>query len=209
MQRRPVTIWDVIDESERYLDEHGLERPHLAGHSMGGFIALELARRGRAASVCAFSPGGLWSDDLRARVIGQMRRRLAMGRLMRPITPLLMKSPGMRRRALTDATLHGDRLSYERAIEMTEVTMDCTIIGDLFNNTDEQVAPMDPLPCPITIAWAEKDRILPVEVCEAIARDRLPCATFTILPGLPHTPMIDDPELVARTILAVTGAAKT
>jgi pimeloyl-ACP methyl ester carboxylesterase len=47
VQRRPVTMWDVIDESERYLDERGLDRPHLAGHSMGGFIALELARRGR------------------------------------------------------------------------------------------------------------------------------------------------------------------
>ena len=69
MQRRLVMMWDVIDESERYLDERGLDRPHLAGHSRGGFIALELARRGRAASVCAFSPGGLWSDDLRTRAI--------------------------------------------------------------------------------------------------------------------------------------------
>ena len=206
VQRRPVTIWDVIDESERYLDERGLDRPHLAGHSMGGFMALELARRGRAASVCAFSPGGLWSDDLRAQVAKRLRRQLAVGRLMRPITRLLMKSPGMRRRSLTDLTLHGDRLSYKRAIEIGDESLACTIAGDIFNNPDEQVAPMDPLPCPITIAWAEKDRILPVELCEAIARDRLPRATFTILPGLPHTPTIDDPELVASTILAVTGA---
>ena len=174
VQRRPVTIWDVIDQSERHLDERGLDRPHLAGHSMGGFTALELARRGRAASVCAFSPGGLWSDDLRAQVAKGVRRQLALSRLMRPLTTLLMKSPGMRRRALTDATLHGDRLSYRRAIELTEQSLECTIIDDIFNNTDEQVAPMDPLPCPITIAWAENDRILPVEVCEAIARDRLP-----------------------------------
>ncbi len=208
MQRRPVTIWDVIDESERYLDECGLDRPHLAGHSMGGLMALELARRGRAASVCAFSPGGLWSDDLRAQVAKRVRRQLALGRLMRPITPLLMKSPGVRRRVLTDATLHGDRLSYERAIELMEVPLDCTIVDDVFNNADEQVAPIDPLPCPTTIAWGEKDRILPVEVCGAIARDRLPGATFTVLPGLPHTPTIDDPELVASTILAVTGTAK-
>lgn len=208
MQRRPVTIWDVIDESERYLDERGLDRPHLAGHSMGGFIALELARRGRAASVCAFSPGGLWSDDLRVRALKKVRRQLALGRLMRPITPLLMKSPGMRRRGLTDLTLHGDRLSYKRVIEINEENFECTIIHDIFNNPDEQVAPMDPLPCPITIAWAEKDRILPVELCGAIARDRLPRATFTILPGLPHTPTVDDPELVANTILAVTGAAR-
>ena len=206
MQRRPVTIWDVIDESERYLDERGLDRPHIAGHSMGGLMALELARRGRAASVCAFSPGGLWSDDLRVQVKKRMRRQLTLGRLMRPITPLVMKSPGVRRRVLTDATLHGDRLSYERAIEITAVPLDCTIVDDVFNNADEQVAPMDPLPCPITLAWGEKDRILPVELCEAIARDRLPRATFTILPGLPHTPTIDDPELVASTILAVTCA---
>jgi len=208
VQRRPVTIWDVIDESERYLDERGLDRPHLVGHSMGGFTALELARRGRAASVCVFSPGGLWSDDLRAQVAKRVRRQLAVARLMRPVTPLLMKSPGVRRRALTDATLHGDRLSCEQAVEITEVPFDCTIVDEIFNNTDEQVGPMDPLPCPITIAWAEKDRILPVELCEAIARDRLPRATFTILPGLPHTPTIDDPELVASTILAVTCATK-
>jgi pimeloyl-ACP methyl ester carboxylesterase len=53
---------------------------------------------------------------------------------------------------------------------------------------------MDPLPCAITIAWAEKDRILPVELCEAVVRDRLPGATFTVLPGLGHTPTIDDPR---------------
>ena len=38
-----------------FLDELGLDRPHLAGNSLGGLIALELARRGRARSVCAIS----------------------------------------------------------------------------------------------------------------------------------------------------------
>jgi len=44
---------DVVDAAEQYLDEHGLDRPHLAGNSMGGYMAIELARRGRAATVCA------------------------------------------------------------------------------------------------------------------------------------------------------------
>ena len=58
VQRRPVTIWDVIDAAEEYLNEHGLQRPHLVGNSAGGFVALELARRGRAApcSHCAHLP---------------------------------------------------------------------------------------------------------------------------------------------------------
>ncbi|MGA8254601.1 MAG: alpha/beta fold hydrolase [Mycobacterium sp.] len=102
VQRRPVTIWDVIDAAERYLDEHGLERPHLAGNSMGGFVALELARRGRAQSVSAFSPAGLWSEALRARVIKRVRRATAMTRIARDIAPLVMKPPPLRRWAMRD-----------------------------------------------------------------------------------------------------------
>jgi pimeloyl-ACP methyl ester carboxylesterase len=37
-------------------------------------------------------------------------------------------------------------------------------------------------------------------------RARLPRATLKILADVGHAPMIDDPELVARTILEVTGA---
>jgi pimeloyl-ACP methyl ester carboxylesterase len=81
----------------------------------------------------------------------------------------------------------------------------CTITDDLLA-TAEQIAPLDPLPCPITIAWSEHDALIPVEACDKIARERLPQASFTILPGVGHVSMIDDPDLVARTILAVTGA---
>ncbi len=38
--------------------------------------------------------------------------------------------------------------------------------------------------------------------------ERLPQATFEVLAGVGHVAMYDDPGLVARTILAVTGAAK-
>ena len=88
VQRSPITFWGVIDAAERYLDEHGLERPHLAGNSMGGFVALELARRGRAESVTAFSPAGLWTDVLRERVMKRGSRIAAMAQITRGLTPL-------------------------------------------------------------------------------------------------------------------------
>ena len=66
---------------------------------------------------------------------------------------------------------------------------------------------METLPCPITVAWTEKETLLPVEPYGNIARERPPRATFTILPDVGHVPTLDDPKLVARTILAVTGAA--
>jgi len=52
----------------------------------------------------------------------------------------------------------------------------------------------------------ENDEVVPVSVCDKMVRERVPQAAFTILPGVGHDPMIDDPDLVARTILAVTGA---
>jgi pimeloyl-ACP methyl ester carboxylesterase len=210
VQRRPVTIWDVIDAAEQYLDEHGLQQPHLVGNSMGGFVVLELARRGRAATVCALSPAGFWSagDGLREPVMKRGKRYAAMGRLTRQVTPLMMRSSALRRRGLADVACHGDRVSAARAVEMAEDGVGCTIYGEILNSDDQRVAPMDPLPCPVTIAWAERDAVLPLELFGNTAKERLPGAAFTVLPGVGHVAMLDDPELVARTILTVTGAVK-
>ena len=41
-----------------FLAELGVERPHVAGNSLGGLIALELAARGLARSATALSPAG-------------------------------------------------------------------------------------------------------------------------------------------------------
>ena len=53
---RPARVGDMVDDAERSLDELGLERPHIAGNSIGGWMAIELARRGRARTACALSP---------------------------------------------------------------------------------------------------------------------------------------------------------
>lgn len=52
----------------------------------------------------------------------------------------------------------------------------------------------------MTLAWSQRDRVFPVAVNGAIARQRLPQAKFVVLPDVGHVPMIDDPALVARTI---------
>jgi pimeloyl-ACP methyl ester carboxylesterase len=208
VQKRPVKIWDVIDAAERYLDDHQLERPHLAGNSMGGMVAIELARRGRAATVCALSPGGFWSpgDGLRATVTGNINRGAMMARRTHRLLRLMMKSATMRRILLQSATPHGDRLSTAQAIEMLDDTIGCTITAEVQSSDDEQVDPLDPLPCPVTLAWSGRDTALPLANYEKVARNRLPQATFTVLPNVGHVPMLDDPGLVARTILATTGA---
>jgi len=80
--------------------------------------------------------------------------------------------------------------------------MDCPFIEDY--SPDKQIAPMDPLPCPVTLAWSQFDRLVPAETYGQTARERLPGATWVLLPGVGHIPWIDDPDLVVRTILAAT-----
>lgn len=213
MQRRPVTIWDVIDAAEAYLDENGLQCPHLVGNSLGGFVAIELARRGRASTVCALSPAGFWSTEpglpTRAAAGRKVQKVAIMSRLAVPVGPLIFKSAVVRRISLRflNSARHGERVSTDKLVEMTRIVAECSVSRELLSTDEEQVAALDPLPCPITLAWSEKDSLLPVNTYGEVARRRLPGATFQILPDVDHVPMLDDPELVARTILAVTGAA--
>jgi pimeloyl-ACP methyl ester carboxylesterase len=52
----------IVEALESMLDELGWEAPAVAGNSLGGFVALRLAQRGRARSVVAIAPAGGWVD---------------------------------------------------------------------------------------------------------------------------------------------------
>ena len=51
----------LVDAVEAAMDEAGFERAHLVGNSLGGYLALQLAARGRARSVVALAPAGGWA----------------------------------------------------------------------------------------------------------------------------------------------------
>jgi pimeloyl-ACP methyl ester carboxylesterase len=204
---RPTNIEHIVDDAERSLDELGLESPHLAGNSMGGWVALELARRGRARTVCALSPAGFWdhSWEDKHRAFRVLTKAAQDTRHSRTILPLLARSRRFRRWALRYGALHGERVSRTDLIDLAEDTIGCEIYEDIEGTTD-QIAPLDSSPCPITLAWSGQDRIFPVDLYAARARELIPGADFIVLDDVGHMPMLDDPQLVADTILAVTGA---
>jgi pimeloyl-ACP methyl ester carboxylesterase len=61
----PGTIDKLADGVEAEMDAAGMGRAHIVGNSLGGWIAMELARRGRARSAIAISPGGGWTTRRR------------------------------------------------------------------------------------------------------------------------------------------------
>jgi pimeloyl-ACP methyl ester carboxylesterase len=205
---RRVTISDLVDDVERALDRRALGCPHIAGNSLGGWMAIELARRGRARTVCALSPAGSWTAGTAEQTVGvrKIRRAILMARLGRALPMgLLLRSGLVRRLVMRDVAVHGDRLTVAQAIEAMRDLLGCAVAEDILS-TNEEIAPLHPVPCPTTLAWASDDALLPVEVNGAVARLRLPQAYFVVLAGVGHVPMIDDPESVARRILQTTGA---
>ncbi len=174
---QPVRIAHVTDDVERLLDELDFATVHLAGNSMGGWVALELARRGRARSVCALSPAGAWKPGAAEHYLGRdMIRRTARDvRISRPVLPTLARSASFRRRALRAVAVHGERIDRTELLDLCDDMLGCTARDDLLA-APEQLAPLNPLPCPITLAWSAEDRIFPPEVNGAIARERIPGA---------------------------------
>ncbi|MFI5506338.1 alpha/beta fold hydrolase [Mycobacterium sp. NPDC051804] len=210
--RRPTTSGDLVDAAEHYLDQQGLERPHLVGLSLGGWMAIELARRGRAESVCALAPAGFWSagDRAQSHARKEVRKFVAMGRLASPVRPIVafaMKSAIVRKIGFRTAACHPDRISAALGAQLLDGIIGATINVDDLLASDEQIAPLDPLPCPITIAWSANDAVVQLSPNDRVARQRVPQASFTVLPGVGHVPFFDDPDLVARTILASTCVA--
>jgi pimeloyl-ACP methyl ester carboxylesterase len=52
----PEALADAVEDE---MARAGFDRAHIAGNSLGGWVSLELARRGRAETVTAISPSGL------------------------------------------------------------------------------------------------------------------------------------------------------
>lgn len=198
---RPITLAMLADDAEAFLDAHGLDRPHLAGNSMGGATAIELARRGRAKTVAALSPAYTWepnSADHRF-VTSFSASATRQARAGRRVARLALRSRAVRRYSLRTMAEHGDRVTPRELLE----TLDGLLAADLHDEIRshyEPIAALDPPPCPMTVAWAEHDRFLRIDTCGATARRLFPGAVFEVMPGVGHVPMFDDPALVADVI---------
>ena len=203
--QRPARIEHVVDDAERFIDELGFDRVHVAGNSMGGWVALELARRGRALSVCALSPAGAWAPG--TRNAGTLRNMVRKARVFRGLMPLLARSARVRHEALRENARHGERVAREDLLAMTDDLLGCSVREDLFE-TSELLAPLSAA-CPITIAWARRDRVLPFDDHGARARALVPQAHFVVLEDVGHVPMFDDPSLVADVILTSTARTRS
>ncbi|MFG3273152.1 alpha/beta fold hydrolase [Streptomyces luteogriseus] len=178
-----------------------IERPHVAGNSLGGLLALDLARAQLVRSVTALSPAGFWNEAERRyafTVLSTMRqiaRRMpppVVERLARPalgrtlLTSTIYARPGRR----SPEAVVAETLALARAQGFSETLRS----GRTVQFTDDIVG------TPVTVAWGSRDRLL-IPRQGVRAKGVIPRARLVRLPGCGHVPMNDDPALVARVVL--------
>lgn len=196
------TIGAYTDAFVAFFAEMGLGRPHVAGNSMGGAIALELARRGATASATAISPAGFWTP--REKRFSQLSLTLS-GTLPRAVRPgvlaLAGTAPG---RTLLLGQLFGRpwRMPAEEARLMLEDAWASSAFAPALAAFDGYAfrAGHELTGVPLTVAWGSRDLLLLYGRQAPRARRVLPQARHVTLPGLGHTPFFDDPDLVASVI---------
>lgn len=178
-------------------DELGVERPHLAGNSLGGWVALALALQGGARSVTAIAPAGLWRGGLAPKRYAA--RHVARAAL--PALRLLLAAPAGRRIALMSTTAHPERIPADAARRLVRAYA----LAPGFEAASNAMRAgafggLDRIEVPVTLAWPEHDRLvrrpehLPPRVCSVT------------LPDAGHMPTWDAPAAVAGVLLGGSRA---
>ncbi|MEU9954197.1 alpha/beta fold hydrolase [Streptomyces sp. NPDC050982] len=178
-----------------------LDRPHVAGNSLGGLLALELGREKLVRSVTALSPAGFWSPVERRYAFGLLQAMRAAARSMPvPMVERLSRSAAGRTVLTSSIYARPGRRSPEAVVAETLALANAQGFAETLR-AGGSVQFSDDVPgLPVTVAWGTRDRIL-VRRQGIRAKQIIPRARLVRLPGCGHVPMNDDPALVARVVL--------
>jgi pimeloyl-ACP methyl ester carboxylesterase len=171
---------DLAGYVERVLDEAGLEQAHLVGNSLGGYLALVLAARGRAKTVVALAPAGGASH---AETLDRQER----GEI-----------------GLSDFTTR--ELPAAIAAQLGASFRACDRLP-LIANAREHGWPLDlaAVRCPVRVLWGMEDKLLRWPQDADRFRRGLD-AEWIELDGVGHAPQLDVPLETAQLISGFTTA---
>ncbi|MGH2516409.1 MAG: alpha/beta fold hydrolase [Ktedonobacterales bacterium] len=198
LSQRPDWMRDMSDYVlylRDLLDTLGLQQPSVAGHSLGGWMAAELA---------------VWYPER----VGKLVLTNAAGIRVKgaPIGDMFAMNP-----AELLSTVFED-LSAAAPLIPAEVTVDY-ILDQYRQRTTLAALAWNPhydpklerrlarVTCPTLVLWGANDRLIPPVYGETFAR-LIPGAVLVTLPGTGHMPMFEQPRAWARAISEFAGAAE-
>jgi pimeloyl-ACP methyl ester carboxylesterase len=200
----------LADAVERAMDDAGFETAHIAGNSLGGFVALQLAARGRAETVVALAPAGGWArgDDSYKDLLRFQSELVGLVKAAAPHAEAILASPEGRRRATQHIATNFEHIPAELLAHQLRGAAAGDAAPALIEHAIDAAWSLDAerIACPVRIVWGADDRLLPWPSAAARFRhDWLPHADWVVLDGVGHCPQLDVPLETAQLILGFTA----
>jgi pimeloyl-ACP methyl ester carboxylesterase len=195
----------LADHVERQLDELGWETAHMVGNSLGGWVAFELERRGRARSVTGIGAAGGWTrwSPVKFEVISKFVAGMPMLALARLFGQRTLQLPLSRRLATLPLTATPDGISETQLSVVIDDAAHCPAYFQLLVKSllDPGLLQLADTAVPVQLVLCEKDRVVPASRFYRHFTKFLPAGTkLTELAGVGHVPMFEAPERVTEVI---------
>jgi pimeloyl-ACP methyl ester carboxylesterase len=191
------------------LDELGLATAHVAGNSSGGWVALELARLGRARTVAALAPAGLWRRSAPLHIRLGMRQARLNARIVHRLFPRAPRTRVARALAASQVSGRPFQVPYQPARDTVHAMASAPGFRETLRALEKgRFTGGAEITVPVTVAFGTRDRVLLAGVSRR--RDELPAQTRWVkLRGCGHVAMFDDPAATAALLLQASdpGAA--
>lgn len=200
----PEWAGDVAD----FMDEQGLDRAAVVGHSSGGWTALELAKLGRTSSVLALAPAGLWRKHSPLLTDAQLSLNWRLGRLLGPESAKLLRSPLVRSISLRGISARPKDVPADVAVTGARTAIATDGFPRHFSQTRRlRFRDGREIDVQVKVVWGEKDRIAPAGKSRCL--NELPPQTeVEVWPNCGHMLMWDAAERVVATIQSSTLTAR-
>jgi 3-oxoadipate enol-lactonase len=184
------TIADMASDIASLLDHIGIEEAHIAGHSMGGYVALAFARKypQRVLGLGLVSTQALADTPERKQgryVAAEEILQNGVQPVAKSMTPKLTPVEGVQ--AFVRSLIAGQRPAG--------------LAGALkaMAERDDSTSALSGFKFPVAIVHGQADQLIPVERAQEM-KAAISHATLTTLSGVGHMPMMEDPQTTAATL---------
>lgn len=203
----------MIDAIERAMDDAGFETAHVAGNSLGGYLALHLAARGRARSVVALAPAGGWAlgdEPVRDGTLAFFAELYEQLQAIAPHAEAIASTPEGRRNATRAIVEDPGQIPPGLVAHIIRAAAGCHGAPALIQHAKDVGYDLDAekVTCPVRVVWGTEDRLLAWPSSASRYLDEwLPHADWVELDGVGHCPQLEVPLETAQLIVGFTGGS--
>ncbi|PRI16556.1 alpha/beta fold hydrolase [Mycobacterium shigaense] len=195
----------LADHVERQLDELGWATAHIVGNSLGGWVAFELERRGRARSVTGIAPAGGWTrwSPVKFEVIAKFLSGLPIWLLTCLLGQRILRLPFSRQLGSVPVSARPDGVSERQLSAIVDDVSHCPAYYQLLVKALllHGLVELEHTAVPSHLVLCGKDRVVPPSRFSRHFTEFLPEGhQLTVLDGVGHIPMFEAPDRVTAVI---------